>query len=243
MSQTGLKLIKDLFTALGGHFAISPNQIEDALIKIRCFVFDWDGVFSAGRKGVNVTSTFAEADSMGINLFRYGYWLINHELPLFAIITGENNETAIKFAKREHLTAVYSKIPEKMKALEYICETEYVRLDQIACVYDDVNDLSMAQECGLRIKVRRDASPLFKRFCVEKSFCDYTTGHTGQEYAVREVCELFLGLIGKYEQVVKSRVAFDETYRSYWQVRNEIKPRYFIMRNGEIFEEKGHSDA
>lgn len=235
MNQTSLKRIEDIFTALGGEFVISPKEIKDALRIVKCFIFDWDGVFNNGQKGMNTASTFAEADSMGINLLRYGYWLINNELPYIAIITGENNETATKFAEREHFSLVYLKIKDKRIALEHICKTVKLNPDQISCVYDDVNDLSMSQDCGLKIQVRRDASPLFMRFSLKHSFCDYITGHTGQECAVREVCELLLGLIGIYEQVVKYRVAFDETYRSYWQARNGIKPKYFISSDGEIY--------
>lgn len=234
MNQSDLEKIRDIFSSLGGEFIISPEKIRDALNGTYCFVFDWDGVFNSGQKGEKYVGVFSEADSMGINMLRYGYWLRKREVPYIVIITGENNETAFKFAHREHITAVYRNFNDKRKAVEHICETMDIKSNQIACIFDDVNDLSMCQICGLRIQVRGSASPLFMRYIAKYSLCDYVTGHTGKEYAVREVCELFLGLMGIYEQVVQSRVSFDETYQSFWKARNEIKPNCFIGTNGKV---------
>ena len=236
MSQTSLNKIEDIFTALGGKFIISPKDMKNALSRVKCFVFDWDGVFCSGKKGEKGFGSFSEPDSMGINLLRYGFYLINNELPFISIITGESNKTAEQFAKREHFSLVYSRIKDKKIALSHLCKTESLNHDQISFVYDDVNDLSMAKDCGLKIQVNRDSSPLFKRFTLEHSFCDYRTGYTGEQYAVREVCELLLGLMEVYDKVVKNRAAFDQTYCSYLKAKNRIKPQFFFSRDGHIYE-------
>ena len=87
------------FTAAGGNFVTPVEELIQKLAECRAVVFDWDGVFNAGRKGHTSSSGFAEVDSMGTNMLRYGLWRRQGELPYTAIITGENNESAIGFAQ------------------------------------------------------------------------------------------------------------------------------------------------
>ena len=123
-------------------------------------MFDWDGVFNSGAKGEGASSSFSEADSMGINLLRYGLWRARGRLPVAAVITGERNETAIRFATREHFDAIYAGVKNKITALEHLCASHSLRADETIVVFDDVNDLGMAAQAGVRLLVRRDASPL-----------------------------------------------------------------------------------
>ena len=98
------------FSALNGSFIIPAVRIAAKLKKIRAVIFDWDGVFNDGFKGESFSSTFGEADSMGINMLRYGLWRQNGQLPAVAIISGESNQTSLQFARREHFHDVYSGI-------------------------------------------------------------------------------------------------------------------------------------
>jgi hypothetical protein len=45
------------------------------------------------------------------------------------------------------------------------------------------------------------------------------TAHPPERHAVREVCELLLGLLGAFETVVASRVAWDREYAKYFAAR------------------------
>lgn len=229
-----LHRIVESFKIDGGKFYISPERMRDALSNVRGFVFDWDGVFNNGYKGGGYEGVFSESDSMGTNLLRYGYWLKNGKLPYIAIITGQPNITAMKFAKREHYTAVYQNINDKKQAIEHACHIANMKPNQIACISDDVNDLSMSLICGLRIQVKRSASPLFAHYTANHSLCDYVTGHSGDRYAVREICELFLGLSGMYVQTIESRISFDEKYLSYYRTRNEYETNYYTGEDGLI---------
>lgn len=211
------------FAAAGGNFVTPVEELTQKLDHCRAVVFDWDGVFNAGRKGSASSSGFSEADSMGTNLLRYGLWRRLKQLPYTAIISGENNESAIGFAKREHLSAAYTGIRKKQQVIAHICAEHALQPEQIACVFDDVNDLPMAEICGLRIRVRREASPLFSEFVDRQEFCDYVTGANPASYAVREACELILGLMDVYADVVESRVASDADYERYFKARQAVK--------------------
>ena len=65
--------IPEAFKKIGGEFVISPEDLAHKLKNIKVLIFDWDGVFHAGHKNENRSSTFSEADSMGINMLRFHY--------------------------------------------------------------------------------------------------------------------------------------------------------------------------
>ena len=197
-------------------------------------IFDWDGVFNDGFKGESFSSTFGEADSMGINMLRYGLWRQNGQLPAVAIISGESNQTALQFARREHFHDVYSGIRDKRLAIQHICTVHCVKPDQIACVFDDINDLGMVKLCGVSCLVNRPASPLFRRYISQNKICDYITGSNPRSHAVREIAELLLGLMGLYETVIESRVAYDQQYQQYFTQRQAISTRVFSQQKDKI---------
>lgn len=220
--------MKDKFENLGGEFVLPAEKIAEKLLNIKAFVFDWDGVFSLGAKGVGVSSSFTEADSMGTNMLRYSYWRKNEEKPLaMAIITGANNPTAIQFAKREHFYAVYSSIHDKSKAIEHFCKLNDIEPHQVACCFDDVNDFPMARICGLRFMVRRAASPLLLDFARENKLCDYITGSQSGQFAVREITDLVMGMHNVYNDVIFSRIEYDQAYQHYFKNRQARETVFF----------------
>ncbi len=62
--------ILEKFTAAGGSFVTPVEELIQKLDECRAVVFDWDGVFNAGRKGQASSSGFSEVDSMGTNMLR-----------------------------------------------------------------------------------------------------------------------------------------------------------------------------
>lgn len=219
------------FQAIGASFILPIDELAHRLDNCRAVVFDWDGVFNAGRKGQSAGSDFAEADSMGTNMLRYGLWRKLGKLPFTAIISGENNDSAIQFARREHLNSVFTGVRNKRLVIEQLCDNAGLSPEQIICVFDDINDLSMANHCGLRLMVRRNASPLLADYVAKRSLCDYISGVESGSFAVREICELLLGLLDSYDPVLDSRVAYDDEYQSYLQRRQAVVTE--LIREGE----------
>jgi 3-deoxy-D-manno-octulosonate 8-phosphate phosphatase (KDO 8-P phosphatase) len=213
------------FSALGGVFVTPARDIAARLDAMQGLLFDWDGVFNAGSKGEGTSSTFDEADSMGINLLRYAMWRARGTLPAAAVITGEDNPTARRFAAREHFDAVYCGVRNKAVAVDEFCAARGVRCEELICVFDDVNDLGMAAKCGVRVLVRRDSSPLLQDYVAARGLCDYITAGVGGRHALREATELLLGLMGSFGAVVDSRVAFDADYARYFGARQAVETR------------------
>ncbi len=192
------------------------------LQKIRAFVFDWDGVFHAGRKGPSAPNGFSEADSMGTNMLRFSHWLQHARLPLMAIITGENNPPALDLARRECFHAVYSGSKFKKVAFEHFCNLHQLRFEEVAFVFDDILDLSISELCGLRIMVRRDASPLLMQYAHKHELYDYLTAMTPDGHAVREASELMIGAVGNYDAAITKRKDFDLDYQNYLTQRQQV---------------------
>jgi len=211
------------FTELGGTFLTDAATLARQIAAVRALVFDWDGVFNVGAKGQGKDSGFNEADSMGTNMLRYGLWRRDRGLPVTAIITGENNPTAESFAKREHFHAVYLGVANKLEVIEQLCATHELERSQIACVFDDINDLGMAAECGARFLVRRNSSPLLQDFVSRNDYCDYITAAQADGHAVREIAELILGVMGAFDDVVSSRSNHDDNYKEYFALRQSVE--------------------
>jgi 3-deoxy-D-manno-octulosonate 8-phosphate phosphatase (KDO 8-P phosphatase) len=220
----------EVFRKLGGTFITPIGTLVERARTLRGFVSDWDGVFNQGAKGEGSESTYSEPDSMGTNLLRYALWRRNRELPIAALITGAENPSARSFAVREHFHAVYYGSRNKTAAIEALCRAHSCSSDRLVCVFDDVNDLGMAFACGIRVYVQRSASPLLREYVVRQGLCDYVTAHSAERHAVREVCELLLGLLGSFDSVVASRVAWDREYAAYFSARQAVTTELIDQR-------------
>ena len=211
------------FKNLGGEFFLPKPELKRKLKDIKAFIFDWDGVFNDGIKYGEQGSPFSEADSMGTNLLRFNHWLWTGEMPLAIIITGAKNQSAKKFAEREHFQCVYLNYKDKQVAFEDLLKGHDLKAEQTAFFFDDVLDLGLASQCGLRMAVRRKASPLFATYLRENGLADYLSGQEGGHHAVREISELLIGLSGNYEEVVRKRIAFQGDYQSYFEARQSLE--------------------
>lgn len=222
--------ILQLFTSLGGQVLTSPEILFQKTNRIRAYLFDWDGVFTDGSKMSDGSSPFSEVDSMGVNLLRFGHWLRhNGDFAFTGIMTGEKNPTSIALAQREHLDAVYFRIKNKGEAFRHLCQTYGLQPEEVAFVFDDVLDLSVASVCGLRLMIRRTASPLFQQYVTDRQLADYISG--SEAHCVREMCELMIGLQGNYTEVVDKRSQFTDEYARYFDARNQ-RPTAFYTKEG-----------
>ncbi|PVD52967.1 phosphatase [Terrimonas sp.] len=217
------------------HAVIDDYKILNHKIQnVKAFVFDWDGVFNDGRKDIEGQSSFSEIDAMGVNMMRFSYFLRYGVMPVTAIITGENNPLAFSFAKREHFHSVFYKEYRKEDAMIRLCEKFALLPSETLFVFDDVLDLSAAMIAGVRCMVGRSANPLLLQFVRKFHLADYITQHDGGNYAVRETSEIFMMLSGNFEQTIRQRTEFSETYQHYIKQRNEISTDFFSTNHNHI---------
>ncbi len=222
--------IEKTFAGIGGLFLRPAFQIKSNLTLIKTFIFDWDGVFNTGAKTGESGSPYSEIDSMGINLLRFSRWLSNKKILEVFIITGENNPSAIKLAQRECYNGIFLNFKDKRRALSIIDEKYHVQKENIAVVFDDILDVGIAELCRLAFFVGRKSTPMLENYIKEKGICDYITGSGGGNYAVREVCELIMGMEGSYEKTLRQRIDFTPEYQEYLQDRSLLQPELFDGR-------------
>ena len=158
-------------------------------------------------------------------MLRFGYWLNNQTILPIAIISEASNDTAIEFAKREHYTGVYIGYKNKIDAINDFASTQNIDTTEIAVCFDDILDISMVKAAGVRFMVKRNGSPLFSNYIEQQGFCDYHSGNFGGSFAVREICELVLGMWGIYDKVLDERIAYNETYMDYIKQRQSIETK------------------
>jgi 3-deoxy-D-manno-octulosonate 8-phosphate phosphatase (KDO 8-P phosphatase) len=223
-------MIEQTFSAIGGQFSTPVDTLTEKLKAIRAIVFDWDGVFNDGAKTEAGSSSFSEVDSMGTNLLRFGLWLHHGgQLPVAAIITGVTNTQSETLVRREHFHASYSQAKHKIDVLHHLLKQHNLQPNEVAFFFDDALDLSVSEVAGVRIMIRRNANPLFMKYVIDHGLVDYVTGSQSGQFAVREGCELLLGLLGQFDAVMDERLRYFPTYDEYYQQRQAVEPSYWVV--------------
>lgn len=217
-----------------GEFVSSATTLKQKLKQIKVFVFDWDGVFNDGRKNIEGHSSFSEIDSMGINLMRFSFYLLYKKLPVTAVITGENNQLAFSFAKRENFHSVYFKAASKEKALMHLCDQYNVSPADVLFVFDDVLDFSAAKLCGVRFMAGRPVNPLLYEFAADNRLVDYITKFDGGHNAIREISEIVMAMGNNFDITIENRMKFSEAYQDYLTLRKSINPEFFSAKDNDI---------
>jgi 3-deoxy-D-manno-octulosonate 8-phosphate phosphatase (KDO 8-P phosphatase) len=231
-----IKQTEVIFSELGGQFITKADSMAKKMQNIKGLLFDWDGVFNPGVKSADQPSTFSEIDSMGINMLRFSIWLETGVVPFTGIITGQLNNTAFELAKREYFNAVYFNFKSKKEALDHIKDEYDIRASQMVFVFDDILDCPAAKHSGLSMLVKRTSSPLFTDYVLNNELVDYITAHTAEQQAIREVCELLMGLKGNFNDVLDKRIAFSSEYVEYLNQRSQISGTFYRKSDKRIIE-------
>ncbi len=66
-----------------------------------------------------------------------------------AIITGRKSKLVEKRAQELGISHLYQGVHNKLEVLESICEAEGIRLNEVAAIGDDLNDLKMLNGVGI----------------------------------------------------------------------------------------------
>jgi len=222
--------IEFVFKNLGASFITTASKLTKKLNEVEGLIFDWDGVFNSGIKSGEFTSTFSEVDSMGINMLRFAYWLKHKKIPYTAIISGQNSQTAVEFAKREHFNEIFCSFKDKKQTLPIIKNTAKLKAGKLCFVFDDIIDVTVAMKCHVSFLIRRKSNPLFVEFIKNNKYADYISANSGSENALREISELITGLLGLFDEVLKNRINFSDTYQNYFEERNKIITKIHIAK-------------
>ncbi len=158
------------------------EDLINKISKIKLVAMDCDGVLTDGgmyysEKGDELKK-FNTKDGKGIELLhKAGY--------ITAIITGEDVNIVNNRAEKLKINEVHLGIKNKLECMRKIIRKYNIKLDEVAYIGDDINDLELLKNVGLGITVSDGMD-------IVKENADYITNAKGGQGAVREVAELIL---------------------------------------------------
>lgn len=169
-------------TLITTDYARLPQSLIVRMRAIRLLVCDVDGVFSDGRiylgnQGEELKA-FHTRDGFGVKA------LVKAGIRV-AVITGRQSQIVTQRMRSLDVDFVLQGIEDKRKALYALKNELGLSAESVACVGDDVPDLGMFQEAGIKIAVK-DA-----HIHVRNS-ADWLTTIEGGRGAVREVCDTLM---------------------------------------------------
>lgn len=143
---------------------------------IKILVMDVDGTLTDGKIYIGadgeVMKSFDIKDGYGIHNILPQYGII----PV--IITGRTSTIVEHRAKELGIEHLYQGVTDKAACLHEMADTLCVPLEEVACIGDDLNDLSMMELCGVK-GCPSDAIPRLRKVC------DYVCTAPGGHGAVR----------------------------------------------------------
>ena len=83
---------------------------------------------------------------------------------------------------------------DKTKSLSHFCEKNKLQKHEVAFFFDDILDLSLAKQVGVRMLMKRNNGIAFNQYVAEKNYADYATAGDGGQYGIREASELWMAL-------------------------------------------------
>ena len=151
------------------------KKIEIILTDVDCVLTDGGMYYTENG---DVMKKFHTRDGMGVTLLR-------KKNISTIIITKEKTKFVKQWAKKMNVKKLFDGIQKKEDLVEKICKDYDVKLDNLAYIGDDVNDIELLKKVGL------SATPADGIFEARK-ICDYVCKSNGGEGAFRELADLVL---------------------------------------------------
>lgn len=157
-------------------------SLTERINKIRCVIFDIDGVFTDGRvyytdEGTEMKA-FHTQDGIGIKLLQKAGITV-------VALSGRRSKATEKRLKELQVSHIYLGIGKKIDVYNAVRTELKLSDDAIAVVGDDLPELKMMQQAGLSIAVANAQD-------VVKQQANWTTKNAGGHAAVREICNRLL---------------------------------------------------
>tara|TARA_B100000900_G_C20275355_1_gene591768 strand:- start:209 stop:682 length:474 start_codon:yes stop_codon:yes gene_type:complete len=150
--------------------------------KIKLFATDIDGVWTDAKMYYTEKGDFMKAfstyDGMAVQILR------ERKVPV-AILTSEKSKIVLARAKKLKIKEVYIGENEKLKRMNYICKKMNIKINQVAYIGDDLNDLDLLKKVG--ISGAPSSSPI-----ISKIKPTIVTQKKGGEGAFREFVDVIL---------------------------------------------------
>jgi len=169
---------------LNVHQEQTLNKIEEVIHRIRLVAFDFDGVFTDNMVYVSEDGSEAvrcyRSDGIGLHKLK--------KLGIETVIISTEANPVVSARAQKLKTRCIQDCQDKRAVLEDLAEENNITLAEVAFVGNDINDLPCLECVGLPIAVQ-DAYPDVLHTAL------YQTKQPGGRGAVREVCDLFEGVL------------------------------------------------
>lgn len=172
------------------------EHMEEKAKQIKALFLDVDGVLTDGRvtlddRGAEIKS-FHSKDGQGVKM------LVASGIEV-VIITGRSSNALAYRARELGIEAVYQGVDDKRALCRRLIAERGLRTENVAAMGDDLPDLGMMMETGLRMTVNDAAEEI-------REVADFITRRNGGQGAVREASEWLLKCQGKWAGVVAAYV-------------------------------------
>lgn len=170
-----------------------PARLAAKLRAVRLFIVDVDGTLTDGSINLSAndeTKRFHIADGLGLKL------LMNAGVQV-AILTGRSSAAVDRRAAELGVNLVVQDQPDKGAAARKLIEDTGIESAAVAAMGDDLPDLAVFDQCGVRLAVA-DAAPELR------AEADWVSSRPGGHAAVREAAELILKAKGAWDDLVEA---------------------------------------
>ncbi|ORU89729.1 MAG: 3-deoxy-D-manno-octulosonate 8-phosphate phosphatase [Cycloclasticus sp. symbiont of Poecilosclerida sp. M] len=171
-----------------------PNDFVQRAKKIKCVIFDVDGVLTDGRLFFDLNGqeykSFNVQDGQGLKI-------LQQQGVHVAIISGRSSSIVMERMRGLGIEHVYLGHENKISAFNDVLSSLKLSSEEIAHVGDDLPDLAIMMRVGLAIAVA-DANPSVL------PHCHWQTTRKGGSGAAREVCDAILNAQDNLSAAVKN---------------------------------------
>ena len=167
----------------------SLSDSEQNSNSIKLLALDVDGTLTDGKiymgNDGEAMKAFCVKDGFAI-----GEMLPKHDITPI-IITGRQSKIVANRARELGIELVFQGVRDKPALLGKIAAEQGLSFAEIAYVGDDLRDYAAMKLCGFKACPADAAAEI-------RELCDYVSPFNGGNGAVRDICEIILKRIGKY---------------------------------------------
>ena len=115
-------------------------------MEIKLIGTDIDGVWTDAKIYYNekgeCMKAFSTYDGMAVEILR------NLKIPV-VIMTSEKSKIVLQRAKKLKIKDVYIDEKEKLKRMQYLCKKMNIKMNEVAYIGDDLNDVELLNKVGI----------------------------------------------------------------------------------------------
>lgn len=163
-------------------------NFKERLQKVKCFVFDIDGVLTDGQLHILQDGTMLRDMNIKDGYALRKAFLKNY--PIF-VISGSNAEGVKQRLKNLGIEEVYLNCKDKLDQLSLLLVKHHLTYEDVLYMGDDIPDLEVMKKCGVAT-CPIDAVHQIKDISI------YISDYCGGKGAVRDIIEQTLTLHGKF---------------------------------------------